>query len=432
MDQATYITEDQQRVLWYVKLRWGALLLITTVCLYLKFVGRFRFPLLPCLIVTAAASLYNLIYPFLTRRFPGFSENRTLSDIRTIADLIVITLLIHFTGGIESPFIMLYLLELVALSMFRFTWSAYYLAALATTFYLSACFLEAYFILPHYRLSHISGTLFVSPNYILAIGFALFICCILLIYMTSFLSERFAERQHKIEELSNAKLDFMNQVMHETKSPLTSIIGYTDILLRGNFGELNKEQLPPMGVIQRQSQRILDMVNNLLDIARLESGKTKLETKNLSLSELIGHAIEEMTPQLSSKKLELIQELASDLPLLKLDETKVLEVLINLISNAVKFSNPQGKIFISTQKTGSEVQVAVRDEGLGIEAEDLPNIFEKFHRASKEAAQVRGTGLGLALSKSIVEAHGGRMWAVSSGRNKGAVFYFTLPLSPSA
>lgn len=242
------------------------------------------------------------------------------------------------------------------------------------------------------------------------------------------MAERFAERQRKIEELSNAKLDFMNQVMHETKSPLTSIIGYTDILMRGTFGELSKEQSTPMSVIQRQSQRILDMVNNLLDIARLESGRTKLETKDVSLAELIGHAVEEMTPQLSSKKLELIQELDPDMPQLKLDETKVLEVLINLISNAVKFSNPQGKIFISSQKTGSEVQVSVRDEGLGVEAEDLPHIFEKFHRASKEAAQVRGTGLGLALSKSIVEAHGGRMWAVSSGRNKGAVFFFTLPL----
>jgi len=424
--------EDQQRVLWFIQLRWAAIALMTVVFLYLKLVGRFEIPLLPPAIVLLAASFFNACYPFLVKRWPRFSKSQGFADIRTITDLLVITLMVHFSGGVESPFIMLYLLELMALSLFRFTASAYYLAALATGFFLSSCFLEAFFIIPHYRLSSLSGTLFISPGYILSTSFALFFTSALLIYMASFIAEKFEQRRQQVEKLSKAKADFMNDVMHETKSPLTSIIGYADILLRGNFGEIKKEQLGPMGIIQRQSKRILNMVDNLLDIARLESGKTKIEKKPTSLNETVEHVAEEMKPQLDSAKLELIPELISDLPEILFDESKISEVITNLLSNAIKFSNKGDKIYISTQTSDHKIQVSVRDEGLGIDPDDLPHIFEKFHRATKEAAQVRGTGLGLALSQTIVNMHGGQMWAVSGGRGKGSVFHFTLPLSTPA
>ena len=233
--------------------------------------------------------------------------------------------------------------------------------------------------------------------------------------MASYLSEKFVAKQKEVDELSNSKVLFMNEVMHETKSPLTSIIGYADVLIRGTFGSLTQEQLNPLNVIKRQSERILNMVNNLMDIARLESGLTKIEKKPTSITQTINHIVEEMKPELDAKQLELVQELDLDLPLVQLDEEKISEVIINLISNAEKFSKPKGKIYISTQVSEAEVQVSVRDEGMGIDPEDLPHIFEKFHRASKEASAVKGTGLGLTLSKTVVEAHGGRMWAVSAG-----------------
>ncbi len=428
MKQTQQLSEDQQRVLWLIRLRWGALALIAVVTLYLKYVGHFEVLILPPFIILIVAALYNAVYPVFVKYFPGFSESQASSDVRTVLDLLVISLMIHFTGGIESPFIMLYLLELMAISMFRFRLSAYYLAGLSTVMYLTICLLETYFIIPHYRLSELSGTLFISADYVLAKGFALFFTSALLIYMASFISGKFEERRKQIEGLSQGKVEFMNDVMHETKSPLTSIIGYADIILKGTFGEVKNEQQGPLNIIQRQSKRILDMVNNLLDIARLESGKTKIEKDPCSLNDIIGHAAEEMKPQLDGNKLELVQELSPDLPDIPMDECKIDEVVTNLLSNAVKFSKPNGKIYISTQTNKTDIQVSVRDEGLGIDADDLPHIFEKFHRSSKEAAQVRGTGLGLSLSKTIVERHGGRIWAESDGQGKGAAFLFTLPL----
>ncbi|HTY13968.1 MAG TPA: ATP-binding protein, partial [Candidatus Omnitrophota bacterium] len=122
------------------------------------------------------------------------------------------------------------------------------------------------------------------------------------------------------------------------------------------------------------------------------------------------------------------QEVDPNLPLVKIDDLKVLEVLINLLSNAIKFSNEGGKVYITASGTPDEISVSVRDEGHGIESQDIPHIFEKFYRAQKESSKLKGTGLGLSLCKSIVERHSGRIWAESPGRGKGATFHFTLPV----
>ena len=423
------LPEKKEILTLYARFRWMAIFLIISILLYLKYIAEFNVPFFPLLLIVLFGIVYQTFYFFIFPRYKIFSEQITFfTYFSGTIDFIFISLLIHFTGGVESPFILFYLLELIAISIFGFTVLAYLLAIEGTLLYIINCLLEAFFVIPHYRMSDLSGTLFLNFNYIFSMTFALFVTCGLLIYMTSYLTDKLIEKEKKIEELSNAQVDFMHQVMHETKSPLTSIIGYTDVLLKGSLGEISKEQKDPLHIIKRQSKRILNMTEDLLDLARIESGRAIIEKKLTSITELIERTVEEIKPQLDEKKLELIQEITSNLPQVSIDENMILEVLMNLLSNAIKFSKPNGKIFISTQSLGREIQISVRDEGLGIDSEDLPHIFEKFHRASKEAAAVKGTGLGLALSKSIVEAHGGRIWAVSGGRNKGAVFHFTLPL----
>jgi len=250
---------------------------------------------------------------------------------------------------------------------------------------------------------------------------------VLIINIISHLTKKMLESNKKIEALSKAQLDFMNMVMHEAKSPLTSIIGYTEMLNEQKLGPIAETQKEPLAVIKRQSQRILNMINDLLSIARLESG-IKLDKKTASISEIAARVIEEMKPLIDTRKMTLIQEFDPSSPPVNVDENKTIEVFTNLLSNAIKFSNEGGKIFFSISPQGKEVMVSIRNEGLGINPIDLPHIFEKFYRASKESVERKGTGLGLALCKSIVETHGGRIWAVSAGIGQGAVFYFTLPL----
>jgi signal transduction histidine kinase len=426
MDQK--FTETQRRTLWFTHIRWLGILLILFIVLYLKFVVQFDVPLLVNLGILFLAAAINSLSTALVYFYKPFSENPVYDYLRASLDLLFITLIIHFTGGIESPLSLLYLLELVAVSIFGFTTLAFFLAAQATAFYLTSCLLEAFLVLPNYHMMDLCEGLFMSPSYILSVGFALFFTSLLLIYMISYLSRKIEEKQKRIEELTDAKLDFVNQIVHELKSPFTSILGYIDILLKGSFGEMAKEAANSLNIIKRQAERVLTMSNGLLDLARIESGKIKIEKKPASLIDNIESAAEEMKPQLDEKNLEPVQEFEPNFPLVPMDADKIHQVLINLLSNAAKFSRPNGKIFISTELLQKEVQVSVRDEGMGIDPEDLPHIFEKFYRSSKEAAAVRGTGLGLAFCKSIIEMHGGRIWAASAGRSKGAVFYFTLPL----
>ena len=422
------LTEHQKRVLWFVRIRWGAIIIMAAVLLISKYIGNLNIAVRPALIIIALAAAYNLIYPFIIRRFRYFSSSQLSAYIRMLFDLLVVTSLIHFTGGIESSFSFLYPLEVSTVALFGFTTLAYFVALNAAIFFAVTCRLEAAFLLPHYRTINLPGTLFLSPAYIYIYAVSIFLFSCLMIYMVSYLADKFKEKQREIEQISAEKTDFMNNVAHELRSPLTSIKEYTSLFLEGLMGQVEEKQREPLLTIDRQAKRMIGMISDLLDIARIESGTSGFEKKETNLTQVIENAITEMMPQFNLKHIVLLQEMAINLPLVKIDENKILEVLINLFANAVKFSREGGKILITVKKISEGIIVSVKDEGNGIDTQDLSHIFEKFYRAQKENSIQKGTGLGLALCKSIIERHGGRIWAESEGIGKGATFHFTLPL----
>ncbi|MDD4179291.1 MAG: HAMP domain-containing sensor histidine kinase, partial [Candidatus Margulisbacteria bacterium] len=379
-------------------------------------------------VVGAASFLINLIYDKLNRRFAFFGQSHLVGAIRGLIDMLLVTIMVHFTGGIESPLMLAYIINPFTNAMIGRIFMAYLLALGVLIMFTTNCVLEALFIIPHYHVSGLPSNLYLNLQYTSFTAVALFLVITLIVSLVTFLVNKLAEKEKKIAELSDARIDFMNQVMHETKNPLTSIIGYTDLALNGTLGSLQGSIQEPIKIVNRQSRRMLDLVNDLLNIARIESGQYKIEKKPIYPVKIIESVIEEMKPQVDAKKVTLVQQVNSNLPMVELDETKVLQVLINLLSNSLKFSAEGKNIYISAQVKNKELEIAVRDEGAGITATDLPHIFEKFYRASKENVQIKGTGLGLALSRAIIEAHGGKMWATSDGLGKGSTFYFTLPL----
>jgi len=422
------LSERQKMALWFVRLRWAAIALMLFVVLLSIFVGRLNMPLLPNLVVISIGFFYNLSYPYLIKRYPWFSENDIFTLFRSTADMLVITLMVHFTGGVESPLKLLYLLELSVMATVGLRYLANYLALECSLLYFLFCFSESILLIPHYQLTNTPASLYLNVNYAIIKAISLFFSSLVLIYIVSFLVERLQEKQKEIETLSNAKMDFVNIVMHETKSPLTSVMGYADVLINQTVGPLSEAQKEPLAIIKRQSLRILNMVNDLLSIARLESGRAKLEKKPHNIIDIARNSIEDLQPLIAKKNVSLVEGFAPDPPLINVDADKITEVFINLLSNAIKFSNEGGKIFITTALKEKELVISVRDEGLGIDPVDLPHIFDKFYRASKESAERKGTGLGLALSKIIVETHGGKMWASSAGLGRGAELFVTLPL----
>jgi signal transduction histidine kinase len=229
----------------------------------------------------------------------------------------------------------------------------------------------------------------------------------------------------ELERASRHQSEFLTMVSHEFRTPLTSIITFTELLLDSAAGQVNQEQHEYLTDVFESSQRLLHMINDLLDLSRLEAGKVKLFREALDLKDLARDAERTVRPLAERKELTLRLDLPSGLPLVEADGLRVTQVLLNLFSNAIKFTPSGGTITVSARVREPWLEVAVSDTGIGIARNDLKRIFEKFSQSGRERPE--GTGLGLPLARSLVELHGGQMW-VESEIGQGSTFRFTLPL----
>ncbi|MCX5711200.1 MAG: ATP-binding protein [Candidatus Omnitrophica bacterium] len=231
----------------------------------------------------------------------------------------------------------------------------------------------------------------------------------------------------KLEAVSRRKSDFISSVSHELRTPLTSIKGYAAILLTGKLGDLPKDIRERLDKINRHSDELVHMVNDLLDIARIESGKVAMRKESLNLKSITEKISDLLSVQLKEKHIALIIDTADNAASISADRSQFERVFINLLSNAIKFTPEKGKITVTSHKTDAGVQVDVTDTGCGIPEAALSAIFEEFYRVDNAINQeVKGTGLGLSLVKHIIEAHGGKIW-VKSKVGTGSTFSFTIP-----
>ena len=229
----------------------------------------------------------------------------------------------------------------------------------------------------------------------------------------------------RIRRLETVRRDFISNLSHELRTPLASLKALTETLQDGALDD------PPaarrfIDQIQIEVDALTQMVTELLELSRIESGRLSLDLKPIAAYELLNSASKRMALQAERANLTLRVECAEDLPKVNIDLQRLEQVLVNLIHNAVKFTRPGGEIVLFAEKGIGEVRFAVRDTGIGIPEEDVPRIFERFYRVDKSRTG-SGTGLGLSIAKHIVEAHGGKIWAESVER-QGSTFYFTIPI----
>lgn len=235
-----------------------------------------------------------------------------------------------------------------------------------------------------------------------------------------------AEANAGLVRLNKAKSDFVSAVSHELRTPLAAIKGYAALLGSGQFGPLAQPQGERIARIEKQSDLLAQFINNLLDIARIESGRITMEHRAIPVDEFFTAIYDVVNPQLQAKHLQYTVDRDGVNELLG-DSQHLQRVFVNLLSNAIKYTPEQGAIRIGLQRDGSNVVATVSDTGHGIGPEDLQKLFQEFYRANDPInQQIRGTGLGLALVKRIVEAHQGRIW-VTSEKGKGSTFFVSLP-----
>lgn len=232
----------------------------------------------------------------------------------------------------------------------------------------------------------------------------------------------------KLRDLDKMKSDFFASMSHELRTPLTSIKEGTGLLLDGVGGAVSEKQRKLLTILAEESDRLIGLVNSLLDLSKMEAGMMTYRFEQAHLVPLIRKATLEITPLVEAKKIELKIMLDDNLPSLRLDSERILQALRNLIGNAVKFTPHGGHVTVAAESTNDRVKVSVIDSGPGIPAEDLAAIFDKFHQGKSERSYLSGgSGLGLAIAKHVVKSHGGEIWAENRAGH-GSIFSFVLPV----
>ncbi|HPS31264.1 MAG TPA: PAS domain S-box protein [bacterium] len=235
------------------------------------------------------------------------------------------------------------------------------------------------------------------------------------------------------ESANRTKSDFLANMSHELRTPLNAIIGFSEVLYDETFGSLNKKQKDYMNDVLTSGRHLLSLVNEILDISKVESGKMILEKTSFSLNQLLEQSLVLIREKSFKHDLHVSLEITDEINDISADERKIKQVIYNLLANAVKFTPDGGKICIKARKNNDQIEISVHDTGIGIAKDDLDKIFQRFSQIGDiYTKKPNGTGLGLALSKSLVELHGGKIWVESEGPDKGSTFLFSLPIKQKA
>ena len=232
---------------------------------------------------------------------------------------------------------------------------------------------------------------------------------------------------NKLGELDQMKSDFFSTVTHELRTPLSSIKMGISLLAGGREGPLTEGQKELLNLVKQENNRMVGLVNAILDLAKMEAGMMTYEVEQKNIVPLIDQVVKEMTPLVETKKIRLESEVAEKLPIPKVDTEKFLQVLRNVIGNALKFTPEGGRVNVSVRTIDEGLQISVADTGPGIPEKNLTTIFEKFQQVeTKGPYKAKGTGLGLAIAKQVITHHGGKIWAESK-LGEGSTFFILLP-----
>jgi signal transduction histidine kinase/ActR/RegA family two-component response regulator len=235
------------------------------------------------------------------------------------------------------------------------------------------------------------------------------------------------ERSAQLEVASRHKSEFLASMSHELRTPLNAVLGFSEVLLERMFGDINEKQEDYLRDIHSSGKHLLELLNEILDLSKVEAGQMELEFTQVDVPALLEHAASMLRERAAAHSVDLRVEVGSEVGMVEVDELRFKQVVLNLVSNAVKFTPDGGRVVLRARQVGDELQVSVEDTGVGIPEADRERIFESFQQGGRGASREEGTGLGLTLSRRIVELLGGRMW-LESEVGQGSTFGFALPV----
>jgi signal transduction histidine kinase len=400
---------------------------------------------------------YQYIYPFFIVAIVAVFANSirwyfvrfdrqmsTASYLIMVADMLLITAFVYYSGGVESPFKLIYLIQVMGTGFLVSFRGSLACATLSGSFFSILSLLEYFGAIPHFTPGSLREppALHADPLYIFTTACTLFVSLYVVSFVANYTANRLSFREEelkqknielekvnrRLKELDTMKSDFISTVSHELRTPLTSIKGSLQIFLKNQAHTLGEMQRELLNISLRNTDRLVRLINDILDISKIESGRSEMRFRRINMVNTVEAAVAGIRSFADTSGVSVRVDKPKRPVTMVGDFDRIYQVLTNLLSNAIKFSNRGTRVKLEIDDQDSDVQVNIIDQGRGIDKKDLGRLFKKFQQLdSSDTREVGGTGLGLAICKEIVEAHGGRIWCARTAPGRGSTFSFVVP-----
>ena len=426
------------RAFWLVKLRWLAIMALAAATFV---ASRWLGVVLPVQRLYWIMALF-LLYNGMVHGLLSFLRIREQAREQTIAivlscqisvDLMVLTTILHYSGGIENPFRSFFVFHMIITSILCSRFQSYCQATLAMVLFGGIVLLEAVGKIPHYTLTGFTQVVpFRDITYVTGVLGVLAMTLYLVVYMTTSIAQKLRLRQHDLtqanqhlEEKDEIKNQYVLRVTHDIKGHLAAIVSCLGLVHDETVGPLNDPQKDLTGRAFRRTHKCLEFVLALLKVTQMKL-EGQMEVASFSVRACIANAIGAVKQRASDKDIDLHFDLEKSLDQYCGEAVMIEETIMNLLANAVKYTPPGGTVTMTVRDLPDEIQVSIEDTGIGISEAEQARIFEEFFRAQNaRATEKDGTGLGLSFAKQVIERHGGTL-TVKSQKDQGSTFTFTL------
>ncbi|NQV04702.1 MAG: HAMP domain-containing histidine kinase [Candidatus Omnitrophica bacterium] len=425
-----------ERIHWLIKLRWIAIAGVFLAAFFARSLLKIPIPNIPLYSIALILGIYNLaslVYVNRSRaNFPAIANR--IANTQISLDLFILTVLIHFSGGIENPFIFYFIFHMIIASILLSRRASFLQATFAVMLFFMMVALEYLGTLPHYCLiGFVSSDLHSNAVHISGISFVFISTLYIAVYMATSISKRLREREASLKEANELlrekdriKSEYVLRVTHDIKEHLAAIQSCIEPVTGGIVGSLNEKQMNLLHRADERAGKLMFFVKALLEVTRIKLSK-EIRMGHFDFNDMLKDAIHVITRKAGNKNISIGSTVEPGIQKIRGAKEYIQELLSNLLANSVKYTPHNGKVDINVIDKGNSILIEIKDTGIGIPKEELSKVFDEFYRATNaKEIEKDGTGLGLSIAKQVVERHNGKIW-VESVQGKGTTFFITLP-----
>jgi signal transduction histidine kinase len=425
---------------WFIRIRWLAISILVVATLVVRYILDISIHELSILIIAGILLALNVLHRTILQRIRKESDGNTVQKIKReihfqiITDLILLTLILHYSGGVENPLVLFYFFHLIIASSIFSTLQSYIYALFTLILAASLALLECYGIIPHYPLEGFNDHgLYQSPMYVYGSGFVFACTSVLLVFLSHMIisrsiksEETYIRTNTELENKDKLKNEYVLRVTHDIKGHVAAILSCIEVMRSKSTGPLTPLQEEFVNRAYDRTELLSGFVKNLLNLTRKRLQHDN-ETEEFSLKELINKVVASVRILAADKSIDFNVYVDKSVNMFTGNPYTIEELYSNLLLNAVKYTPSHGHIEMSVRNRIGHILTEISDSGIGIPEDELSKVFDEFYRASNVPKDIKhGSGLGLSIAKEIVERHNGKIW-VSSEPGVWTKFSFTLP-----